>query len=111
MTASDILTQALHELGGGSSSRWATSTLLTYLSDGQYEVMTLRPDTRLNTDGTLDDYQAVTASDDTLILGAGYRQALVDYVVYRALSEIGADEENLARATARHQSFRARLGR
>lgn len=105
MTAQEVVTSARYLLDDTTATyRWDNTRLLEYVNDGVRDLVRHRPDLLLDTDHTLK-----TVSDknltDTLILGAGMRQALAYYTASRALSEDGADTSNLQRGELYHSSY------
>ncbi len=119
MTASDVINPARRLLNDETETyRWPNSTLCDdYLNEGRRRIWARRPDIRLGSDQTLatfSDLECTGESSETLptdemTLSLEWRDALIDFVLSRALEEDSEDTMNLNRAKLHRDRFEKRL--
>ena len=78
--------------------RWKDEVLIGYLNDAIRDFVRLRPDLRVQNDGSLTTVNAVTAIGDTVGLPRDLMLALVNYVAEQVFSEDSAETANADRA-------------
>lgn len=112
MLASEVIDRARDLLGDPDtgSSRWTDADLVRWLNDGQRKLVSLRPDVLLSAIGTLATVTDVSATTDTMTVGTDWREALADYVCYRAFARDAANADYAKRAATHLQLFAASVG-
>jgi len=90
--------------------RWTDAILLVWLNEGSRLIAEKRPESLLTAPYTQTTYADIAAIGNTVLLPDKYRDALVDYVCYRAFEQDSQDERDLARAKAHRDGFVRKAG-
>jgi len=93
-----------------ANQRWIDAVLMAWLNDGVQLITDLRPESLLTAAYTMGTLTAITAMANTVSIGNRYQEAVVDYVVARALSQESQDERDLKRANSHMKSFIVKAG-
>ena len=92
-----------------SKTTWTTNAdLLDWYNDGVIILRKVRPDTQIETDGTLIPYAASTDADSDNMLFAEpevWVIAIADYIAHRGFGEDSGDKRDAERASYHWQEF------
>lgn len=105
----NIITRARRLLNDTSSSRWSDSDMFFWITDAIRRVRSFRPDSKLNTDGLLTQFYKITSSTQSIEMDEIWHEAIVNYVVYRCVSEGAEDKISMQRANTYKQLFEENL--
>ena len=134
MIASDVLNRARRELGDPSFTRivvtgtqvvdrarriladtvttyrWSDAILLDILNDGVREIWERRADSRYSTSGVLQtSYTEIASLGSNLAVLSPWRDALVEWVCWRAFAMDADDQENMGRAKYHGTEFQRQV--
>lgn len=85
---------------------WQEPDIVMWTADAQTEVLSLRPDARLDVDGTQLTVTEPTVIDSTVALAARWRAIMLDYVLARCY-EMRGETYNEAKAKYHQDRFAA----
>ncbi len=111
LVASDVIAPVRRQLADevSASQRWTDPVLYGYLTEAVGMAFTMRPDLFITSTGGLSAPDPVTTAAQDLVMPRVYRDALVNYCLWRALVEDSADLGNANRAQAFLNTFTKRL--
>lgn len=116
MTGDDVISnRARHILAdvyadGDPSQRWGDTILMAWLNEGTRIIAEKRPESLLTAPYAQSAYADISTIGATVIIPDKYRDALVDYVCAKALSQDAQDERDLARSKYHYDQFVAKAG-
>lgn len=113
MTANEIIVTA-RQYGGDEKSAqiWDDEQWLRVINEGLLWFWTYRPESRLDTDGTLLTYAEVSDPEGSteLWLDDAFFPALLDFIMARFYRTDAADSRDRARAELHEKQFEKRVG-
>jgi len=112
MTGTNVITERVRIiLDDVAKLIWTDDdVLIRYLNDGTRLVTNLKPESLLTAPYTRGTLTEISALANTLSISDRYREAMVDYVVARALAQEAQDERDLSRANSHMQQFIVKAG-
>jgi hypothetical protein len=112
MTGTDIAKIARPILNDSvsDSQKWDDPQIERAINAGVKRIIDLRPDARIDTDGTLLTITPITALSGTISIADDFQDPLVQYVVAYCLQYHAGELENRARAAVHMAQFAAMLG-
>jgi len=109
-TLKDCIDTARLQCNDADASTWGDPAFLPFANEGILFLFTERPECRLTSAGALTAYVALTAVGTAVPLSDEYKNALIEYLIYRFFCADDGDTRDKARAAEHLQRFQELIG-
>ena len=112
MTGQNVVDEARIKLDDTDATayRWSDAAMLIYVDDAENFLTGIRPETLLRTDGATRTRSVLASLATDLILSSNYKEALVSYVVQKALIVKASNKQDLSRGRTQLDTFKLEIG-
>ncbi len=109
-TVKDVLDDARPLLNDTEAETWGDQVFFLYLNECIRLIYNERPESRVETAGTLKSFAKISAVGNTVPLDDIYREAVVEYLAYRFFDADSGDTHDKSRTSEHFARFKELTG-